>query len=52
MSTQRVIWLYSKTRRGHSHDVSKMEPQISTRGKMGAIFTFIQSQQFSIAFWS
>ena len=35
---KRVIWLYSKTRGGHSHDVSKMEPQIFTRGQMGAIF--------------
>ena len=31
-------WLYSKTRGGHSHDVSKMEPEILTRGQIGAIF--------------
>ena len=34
ISTQRVIRLYSETHGGHSHDVSKIEPQLSTRGQI------------------
>jgi hypothetical protein len=59
-STQRVFWLYRTTHGGHSHDVSKMEPEILTRGQInpwarsrsvvGSRSVFIIRQDFQTEF--